>query len=86
MSLTYTTDDDGNNAGITGDLTAYSSGCGWVPPDDTPYEADLINDRATFGGVLFGMGSCDGIQFVYENVWDDNTAKIVTTGVLERIY
>lgn len=71
VSFQLVRDDDGEVVAIDGAANGYSGDCMWSRAlDSTLTRGPLVNGKATFGGVVFGDGRCEGLRFVYENTID----------------
>ena len=86
VSFQLVRDDDGDVVAIDGAANGYSGDCMWNRAlDSTLNRAPLVDGKATFGGVVFGEGRCEGLRFVYENTIDIEAGTSVTSGVIEPI-
>ncbi len=61
----------------------YNGYCMWSAEPGTSLDAPIEDGKAAFEGVWLGTDVCEGLQFSFEAIWDEETLAISMNGVIE---
>ena len=75
--------DQGEPVGVTVGARAYNGNREWNPEPGATFEGDYADGSATITGVLCGTASCEGLQYVFEVVWDEESGNFAMAGEVE---